>query len=212
MNDNPPDAFLALATGCPHCPVVLQALGELVKGGEIGRLTVVNLGRHPEEAERLGIRQVPWIRIGPFELQGLHRLAELRQWVERTGSVDGMAEYLRDRLRAGDLATATRLVKTTPQAMDALLALLTETDSELPLRLGVDAIFDELAGTPILAEAVDRLAALAREAARPVRIDAIHYLGLAGTPAARDRLKALARDPDPEIQATAREVLAETTS
>ena len=68
-----PDAELMIATGCAHCPVVLSGLAELLKKGQIGRLAVTNITSHPEVAEARGVRGVPWIRIGPFELSGAQR-------------------------------------------------------------------------------------------------------------------------------------------
>ena len=62
---------MLLGTHCPYCPTVLKELGELVKSGVIGKLVVVNIEQHPEVARELGVRSVPWVRIGPFELEGL---------------------------------------------------------------------------------------------------------------------------------------------
>ena len=67
----PADALLLIATGCNHCPAVLEGLSRLLKQGRIGRLDVVNLAVHPETGQALGVRSVPWTRIGPFELEGL---------------------------------------------------------------------------------------------------------------------------------------------
>ena len=63
MNDiESPDALLFLTRQCPHCPLVLASLCELVKRGAIGRLQVVNIEAHPEEAQAIGVRSVPWLR------------------------------------------------------------------------------------------------------------------------------------------------------
>ena len=96
-----PDALLLIASGCPHCPTVLQGLSELVKAGVIGRLEVVNIGAHPEIAQGHGVRGVPWLRLGPFELEGLRAPAELRRWAERAGSNAGMADYVAELLKTG---------------------------------------------------------------------------------------------------------------
>ena len=67
-NTVPPDALLLLTSQCPHCPTVLQGLGELVKKGLIGRLEVVNIVARPDIAKQYGVRKVPWFRLGEFEL------------------------------------------------------------------------------------------------------------------------------------------------
>ena len=91
-----PDALLLLTSTCPYCPTVLAALSDLVKSGDIGRLEVVNIGTRPEIAQQYGVRTVPWMRIGPFELEGLRSPAELKQWVERAGTPEGLAEYFHE--------------------------------------------------------------------------------------------------------------------
>jgi thioredoxin-like negative regulator of GroEL len=98
-----PDALLLLTSTCPYCPTVLAALSDLVKSGDIGRLEVVNIGAHPEIAQQYGVRTVPWVRIGPFELEGLRSPAELKQWVERAGTPEGLAEYFHELLKEGAL-------------------------------------------------------------------------------------------------------------
>ena len=71
-NNTSPQALMLLGTHCPHCPSVLNSLSELVKQGVISRLEVVNLEQRPELGRELGVRSVPWVRIGQFELPGLH--------------------------------------------------------------------------------------------------------------------------------------------
>ena len=66
-----PAALLLLGTHCPHCPQVLKALSELVKAGDIHKLEVVNVEQAPEIARELGVRGVPWIRVGEFTLTGM---------------------------------------------------------------------------------------------------------------------------------------------
>jgi hypothetical protein len=78
-----PDALLLISTHCPHCPAMLAALADLVKQGTIGRLEAVNLEQCPEIGQALGVRSVPWLRIGRIELTGVHSKAELAEWAPR---------------------------------------------------------------------------------------------------------------------------------
>ena len=80
MPHTPPDALLLKTSSCPHCPIVLKALQALEAEGSIGELTVINIEDQPELADELGVRSVPWTRIGPFELAGLRTEQELRDW------------------------------------------------------------------------------------------------------------------------------------
>ena len=51
--------------------------------GDIGRLEVVNIGARPDIAQQFGVRTVPWVRLGPFELEGLRSPAELEAALQR---------------------------------------------------------------------------------------------------------------------------------
>ncbi len=106
-----PDALLLLGTHCPHCSTVLKELSELVKAGAIGKLEAVNIEQSPEVAHTLGVRSVPWVRIGTFELEGLRSGKELRSWVDAVGTEAGFAKYLDELLSTGKIERAIRLVR-----------------------------------------------------------------------------------------------------
>lgn len=82
MPATPPDTLLFIVPDCPHCNTVLQGLSELLKQGLIGKMTVVNVTAHPEQAREYGVRAAPWLQLGPFTLTGAHSYAELKRWVE----------------------------------------------------------------------------------------------------------------------------------
>ncbi|MDZ7585953.1 MAG: thioredoxin family protein, partial [Thiobacillus sp.] len=88
-----PDALLLISTHCPHCPAMLAALADLVKQGTIGRLEAVNLEQRPEVGQALGVRSVPWLRIGRIELAGVHGKAELAGWAAKADSEAGLADW-----------------------------------------------------------------------------------------------------------------------
>jgi len=203
----PPDALLLLTSTCPHCPAVLQALGELVKQGVIGRLEAINIERRPEVATRHGVRSVPWIRIGEFQLEGLHGLAELRQWAERAGTPAGLSEYFHELLKSGKLDQVSRQAAHGGVALSALLHLLGDPDTELTVRIGVNAVIEGLEHEPVLAEAVAPLSELARHADAHIRGDAAHLLSFTHQPAVRPLLKALLSDDNADVRDIAREGL-----
>lgn len=205
----PPDALLYLANGCPHCPTVLAGLSELVKNGRIGRLEVVNITAHPERAQAQGVRAVPWLRLGPFELTGLRSPAELAQWTARAQSTEGMAEYLRELLTEGNLAGVRATLERAPaQTGAALVQLLGDAEAELQVRLGVSAVLEDLEGSAALSGLVDALGALTLHSDARIRLDAAHTLGLSHASGARAYLEALHNDSDAEVREVARESLA----
>ena len=208
-NTAPPDALLLLTSQCPHCPTVLQGLGELVKKGLIGRLEVVNIVARPDIAEQYGVRTVPWFRLGEFELEGLHSLAELQQWAERAASADGLAIYYTELLKQGQLARVLAAIHRHKNHIGALLDLAGDPDTDLTVRIGVSAVVEDHAGSELLQSQLPALAQLARHSDPRVRSDAAHFLALSGSKAALGELEALVQDSEPAVRELARDSLAE---
>lgn len=203
-----PEVMMLLGTHCPHCPQVLNALGEMVKKGEISKLDVINLEQRPDIAKELGVRSVPWVRIGRFELTGLRSLQELREWAEKAGSTEGMVLQLNELLTSGQLDEAVALVKKEPDYLDAIMEILAEPDAKINVRIGIGVIMEELQGTKELRQYIEQLGKLTQHEAAPVRADAAHYLALTESPAARSWLDALLKDENPEVREIAEDGLA----
>lgn len=205
----PPDALLLLTSRCPHCPTVLQGLSGLVKSGNIGRLEVINIEAHPEIAEQHGARSVPWIRIGQFELEGLHSPAELATWVQRAGSPHGVADYFSNLLKDGQLDKAIHVIQRKPEQLDALLQLAGNPDTDLTVRIGISAVLEDLAGDALLREKLPALLELSRHDDPRVRADACHFLMLTGLPQVVERLQAMTQDEDRSVRNVADDALEE---
>lgn len=204
----PPDALLLIAPGCAHCPLVLESLARLVKAGSLGRLEVINVAAHPEAAARAGSRSVPWTRIGPFVLEGLHGDAELREWVEHAAAGTGRAAYVADLLRNQQLDRALATVRQWPDVLPDLLALSGSLETPLAVRIGISAAVEDQQGSAALRDALPALAGLATSPEPAVRADAAHFLGLTGSAAARQPLEALLADVEPQVREIAAESLA----
>lgn len=198
---------MLLGTHCPYCPTVLKGLGELVKSGAVGKLEAVNIELHPDIARALGVRSVPWVRIGPFELEGLRSEKELRSWAEAAGTETGYASYLDELLSTGKIDRAIKLVQRNPDAIKALLVLFSNAETQLNTRIGISAIIENLAGSELLQGMVDRLGELSRHDDSRIRGDAAHYLGLTGSTRAVTYLERLEDDADADVKAVARESL-----
>lgn len=130
----PADVLFLLSSHCPHCPAVLAGLADLLKRGEIGRLEAINIELHPESARALGVRSVPWTRIGPFELTGALNVAELTTWASRADTPDGMADAFHDLLKQGGLARVRALIEAEPGRLAALLAIVANPEASLNVR------------------------------------------------------------------------------
>jgi thiol-disulfide isomerase/thioredoxin len=202
-----PDALLLISTHCPHCPAMLSALADLVKQGSIGRLEAVNLEQHPEVGPTLGVRSVPWVRIGRIELAGVHSKSELADWAAKADSEAGMADYFHMLLKEGQLPKVQAMIEVDPALLGAVLPIVGNVDASLNVRLGAGVLFEAFAGAGPLAALIPQLGALSQHDDARVRADACHYLGLSGDVAARTWLELRLTDEDADVREIAAESL-----
>ena len=202
-----PHALLLVAPGCPHCGAVLEGLVALVKEAVIGRLTVVNIAAEPEEARRLGVRSVPWTRLGDFDLPGLLTPAELKDWAGASGSEAGRARYLSGLLREGRRAEVEARTREDPRWLGALVALLADPETGIHVRLGLMATLEELKGSDRLAGLVDRLGRIACEGEARIRVDALHALSMTAGPGATPYVRACLQDENADVREAAQDAL-----
>lgn len=208
MNEHPPEALLLIAPDCVYCPAMLQAMADLVKRTKLARLEVVNIVARPEVAQRLGVRSVPWVRIGAMEFSGARSAAELERWVERAGTGAGLSEYFAETLKTGGLSRVIDHINRDPTSLDALLALVANSDAELHVHVGVGAVIEEFAGSDMLRARVPLLGALTHHNDARVRADACHYLALCGSADALPFVRHLLHDSDAQVREIAQESLA----
>ena len=202
-----PDALLLLSSHCPHCPAVLTALGDLLKQGVIGKLEAVNLEQRPDVAQALGVRSVPWTRIGRIELAGAQSKAELADWAAKADSEAGMADWFHLLLKEGQLPKVQALIEDQPELLAAVLPIVGNVEASLNVRLGAGVLLEEFAGTGTLRVLLPRLGDLSQHEDARVRADACHYLGLTGDAAARTWLEARITDEDADVREIAAESL-----
>jgi hypothetical protein len=209
MSPTPPDALLFITPVCTHCPSVLQSLGELVKQAQIGKLTVVNIAAHPEQAAEYNVRSAPWLRLGAFTLTGAQSIAELKQWAEWASGEEGTAHYVEHLLKEGGYPHAVAFIAGDTQRLKPLLAIIANPEANISVRLGVSALLEAYTNTPELQALLPQLADLTRHADHRVRADACHLLGLTGSAAARDHVAACLDDANDEVREIAEEALEE---
>lgn len=203
----PPDALLFITPGCPHCPVVLQGLSELIKQAAIGKLTVVNVAAHPELAAEYGVRSAPWLRLGPFTLTGAHTPAELRQWTEWSNGEEGIAHYVEYLLKQGGFKQAGSFIAEDTQRLKPLLAIVADPGKNIEVRAGVSALLESYSNALPLQNLLPQLAELTRHTDHRVRADACHLLGLSGSAGARPYLETCVKDSSEEVREIAAESL-----
>lgn len=207
--NNVPEAVLLVGTYCQHCTAVLGALTELVKQGAVASLEVVNLDIKPEVAERLGVKTVPWTRIGWFELEGLHSKAELLQWAKVAGTNTGAIAYFSEVLAAGQVNKVLSIIKKQPGLISYMFDLLADADAKINIRLGVGVVMEECANDEAFAKYIPRLGELSKHEDARVRSDACHYLSLTNNREAIPYITALLDDMSNEVREVANESLEE---
>jgi thiol-disulfide isomerase/thioredoxin len=205
--DTPPDALMLMGTHCPYCPSVLKALQALVEAGDISHLETHNIEENPEIARELGVRSVPWVRIGPFELEGLRSEKEFRTWAIKAAASAGHTDWLDELLSSGNISKPLELIKSDPSMMDALLKLFADPDTQLNTQIGISAIMEDLQGTDTLSAIVDQLGELTQHEDARIRGDACHYLALSGNSRAAGFIKPLLDDSDAHVREIAKESL-----
>ena len=202
-----PDVLLLISPNCPHCESLLQSLSELVKQAKIGRLEIINIAVHAEAADRLGVRSLPWTRIGYFELTGNHTPDDLLKWVNRAATDTGGTDYLSELLSQQQLNRAMELVTEKPIMLQAAMELIASPETPMVTRIGVSAIIEELADTEELRSLVNQLAELTNAEESSIRADAAHYLGLSGSISAAQWLKPMLNDAHEHVREIAQDSL-----
>ena len=206
-HSHPPDALLLTGTHCPWCPKVLESLQTLLADGTIASLETVNIEEQPELAAELKVRTVPWVRIGPFELEGMRSTAELREWAVKAGAGDGLAEWLDELLSSGQLDKVEQRLAQEPAILATLITLFAAPDTGINTRIGISAIIEDLEGTELLQQQYDRLVELTRHRQANIRADGCHFLSLTGLPSAQAIIEPLLDDADGDVRSMARDSL-----
>ncbi|WP_275096654.1 thioredoxin family protein [Sedimenticola hydrogenitrophicus] len=206
-NSQAPEALLLLGTHCAHCPAMLNSLAELVKQGVLSKLEAINLEQRPEVAQQLGVRSVPWVRIGPFELTGQRSLAELRQWAQKSASADGIRGYIEAMLAEGEMDRVLAMLARDAGVMVRVIELLEDGNARINVRLGIGVIMEEYEGQPLLQEYIPQLGRLTQHTDPRVRGDACHYLALSHSRDARIFIAPLLNDENADVREVAGESL-----
>jgi len=204
-----PAVLMLMGTRCTYCGPMMQILAELMKTGQIAQLRIVNIEENPELAAELGVRSVPWLQIGPFELAGSRTKQELLLWLQRASSFDGITDYLAEVLAEGNMAYASKLVERYPRALENVIDLMANPEAKINVRLGVGVIIEELAESDVFKVVIPRLIDyLSADDAR-IRGDACHYLSLTGDLSNVPYIEKLLSDESEEVREIAQDSLDE---
>lgn len=204
-----PAVLMLMGTQCTYCGPMMQMLTELMKAGHIAELQIVNIEKNPDLARQLGVRSVPWVQIGPFELQGSRSKQELLSWLERASSHEGINEYLEEVLSEGNIKYANQLIQRYPQALENVIELMADPEAKINVRLGVAVIIEELAEAEAFKVVIPRLIDYLSSNDARIRSDACHYLSLTKDVSIIPVIEKLLSDENEEVREIAQESLDE---
>ncbi|NOR41732.1 MAG: HEAT repeat domain-containing protein [Gammaproteobacteria bacterium] len=205
--DAPPKVLMLIGVQCTFCGPMMQALTELMKSGHMAELKIVNIEDNMELAERLGVRSVPWLQIGPFELQGSRTKQELLLWLKRAASSAGLTEYLEEVLSEGDIQLANKLIRHHPHAMENVLGLMADPEAKINVRLGVGVIIEEMVESDMFKKVIPQLIEYLSNHDARIRGDACHYLSLTKDQAYVPAIEKLLSDESEEVREIAQDSL-----
>jgi thiol-disulfide isomerase/thioredoxin len=200
-----PEALLLVSPGCQYCRGMHKVLDELADSKKLSKLTVVDISEQPQVAEKLGVRSVPWLRIGGFVLEGAHTPGELNKWIEASKQESGWSDYLDHLLGSGGLALAERVLKENPDKLKALVPLANNPETSMQVRVGIAAIFEDLQNTAEIKELLPDLIEVAKSSDAKVRADACYFLALTGSEDAIAVLQTYVNDENQMVREIARE-------
>lgn len=208
-NNESPAVLMLMGRQCTYCGPMMQALTELMKAGQIAELRIVNIENSPELAVRLGVRSVPWLQIGPFELLGSRSKQEMLLWIERASSSAGFSDYLEEVLSEGRLEYANKLIESYPQALENIIELMADPEAKINVRLGVGVIIEEMAASVEFKAVVPRLIDYLSSKDARIRGDACHYLSLTRDVSHIPLIERLLSDESEEVREIAQDSLDE---
>ena len=208
-NITSPTVLMLMATQCTYCGPMMQILTEIMKAGHISQLRIVNIENNPELEAELGVRSVPWLQIGPFELSGSRSKKELLSWITRASSFDGVTDYFEEVLSEGKIEYANKLIHRYPQALENVIDLMADPEARINVRLGVGVIIEELAESEQFKSVIPRLVDYLSSKDARIRGDACHYLSLTKDRSYIPDIEKLLSDESEEVREIARDSLEE---
>lgn len=199
--------LMLMGKQCAYCGPMMQILTELMKKGEINDLRIVNIEDNAELAQQLGVRSVPWLQIGPFELLGSRSQQEILLWLQRASDSQGINDYLAEVLSEGNIEYANKLIKRYPPALKNVIELMADADAKINVRLGVGVLIEDMAESDEFKAVLPQLLTYLSSKDARVRGDACHYLSLTKDQAFIPAIERLLLDDSEEVREIAQDSL-----
>ena len=141
-----PSSMLTLyhTTHCPNCHAQEKILRQLLIQEPALQLKTVNLEQSPEVQLTPAIQSVPTLLINEYRFEGLMTANEIGLWIS-PGNHD--KAYINGLLKSGQLDSARIWLQQHPAALSCIPELLADESIEMTVRIGLDAIIEQLAAS-----------------------------------------------------------------
>lgn len=210
-NSSPTSVELFVATGCSHCPLVLNELSEQLKKGAIAELKVTNIAVDNRRADELNIRSVPWFSLSSNDsfmiFSGNYSPKEIQKWLKASQTTEGMSDYIEECLSTGELMTIVQAINIQPKVLGSVIAMLGDEETSMDIRIGLDVLIEQFSKTKTLQDYTSELKAIALSNIPRLQIDALHYIALTGNIENKIFLQEQAENTNPQIKEAALEAI-----
>ncbi len=207
----PSSAELFIATGCRHCPIVLNKLSEQLKKGELSSLKITNIAVDNKRAEELNVRSVPWFSLSNknsfMVFSGAHTVKEIQQWLITSQTENGMQKYIEQHLASGEIMTIVQAIQINPEIFSHVLTMIEDEETSMDIRIGLDVLIENFSASETLQKYTPELKVIASSDNLRLKIDALHYIALTGDIKNKDFLQGKTKDADMQIKDAAIEAL-----
>ena len=210
-NSSPTSVEIFVATGCSHCPIVLNELSGQLKKGAIAELKIINIAEDNTRADALNIRSVPWFSLTNNHtymiFSGNYSPKEIKSWLKTAKSADGMKDYIEEFLSKGELMTIAQAINIQPSILSSIITMLGDEETSMDIRIGLDVLIEQFSTTKILQNHTSELKTIALRDMPRLQIDALHYIALTGDVENKTFLKEQTENTNPQIKEAALEAI-----
>jgi hypothetical protein len=207
--ERPAELLVFVGASCPHCPGAVRSANRLALASTLVTVSIVDVQAHAQLAERFNVRAVPLtILDGSLAVTGVVRPADLVDKIFSRDDEGHGENLLLSLVDQGRFDETARQIRTDPGATHFLAIWKGSTTSlRIGLMMAVEAALEgDRAALDVL---VPGLLPVLESEDPVLRGDTADLLGRIGHRAARDPLRTLLEDPNPDVAEIASEALEE---